>query len=99
MAVFAVSTDRPEDNKLFAEKLELPYPILSDPSTKTARAYGVLKGLPLAMRHTIYISKEGKVLLVDQQVEPATAGAEMLKHLKKLGIERRPAPASGGAPK
>jgi thioredoxin-dependent peroxiredoxin len=90
VAVFAASTDRPEDNKLFAKELELPYPILSDPSTRTARAYGVLKGLPLAMRHTIYIGKDGKVLLVDQQVDPKTAGEEMLKHLESLGIEKRP---------
>lgn len=91
MALFAVSTDRPEDNKLFAHELELPYPILSDPSTKTARAYGVLKGLPLAMRHTIYIGKDGKVLLVDQQVDPKTAGETVLKNLQALGIEKKSA--------
>lgn len=89
IALFAVSTDRPETNKAFAEKLGLTYPILSDPSTDTARAYGVLRGLPVAMRHTIYIGKDGKVLLVDTNVQPAKSAEQMMKNLDKLGIPKK----------
>ena len=89
VALFAASTNTPELNKKFAQKLQLPYPILSDPTRKTAEAYGVLKGLPVAMRHTIYISKEGKVALVDTKVKPATAGEDIARNLEKLGVTKK----------
>src|ERR1700726_4018372 len=41
VAYFTASVDTPELNKKFAESLMLDYPILSDPSTEVARAYGV----------------------------------------------------------
>lgn len=90
VALFAISVDKPEDNRTFAENLQLPYPILSDPSRATARAYGVLQGLPVAARHTIYISKDGKVLLVDNQIKTATAAQDMLQHFQELGLEKKP---------
>ena len=37
-----VSVDTPEDNKAFAEKEHADFPILADPSKKTAFAYGVI---------------------------------------------------------
>ena len=89
VALFAISVDKPEDNRSFAQNLNLPYPILSDPSRETARAYGVLKGLPVAARHTIYIGKDGKVLLVDDAIKTATAAQDMLKHFEQLGIEKK----------
>lgn len=89
VAFFAISVDQPEDNKTFAENLQLPYPILSDPSRETARAYGVLQGLPVAARHTIYIGKDGKVLLVDNQIKTVTAAQDVLRHLQELGVEKR----------
>ncbi len=89
VALFAISVDKPEDNKTFAENLSLPYPILSDPSRDTARAYGVLRGLPLAARHTIYIGKDGKVLRVDDSIKTASAAQDMLKHFEELGIEKK----------
>lgn len=89
VALFAISVDQPADNKTFAENLKLPYPILSDPSRQTAKAYGVLKGLPVAARHTIYIGKNGKVLLVDDSIQTASAAQDMLKHFQELGIEKK----------
>src|SRR5262245_17678764 len=51
VAYFTASVDRPEDNKKFAESLELDYPILSDPNREVAGAYGVIQGSsPLARR-------------------------------------------------
>ncbi|MBN9413996.1 MAG: redoxin domain-containing protein [Candidatus Eremiobacteraeota bacterium] len=89
VALFAISVDKPEDNKTFAENLKLPYPILSDPSRETAKAYGVLKGAPVSARNTIYIGKDGKVLLVDDSIKTETAAADMLKHFEQLGIEKK----------
>ena len=86
MAYFAASTDDAETNAKFAESLELDYPILSDPEKKTAAAYGVLKG-DYAARHTFYIGADGKILYIDRQVKPSTAGADVASRLAELGVE------------
>src|SRR3954463_3475432 len=41
--VIGVSVDDVDSHKKFAEKNELPFRILADPSKETARSYGVLK--------------------------------------------------------
>jgi len=52
-----------------------------------ARAYGVLAGdAEHPARHTIYIGKDGKVLLVDREVHPRSAGEDMAAHLRELGV-------------
>ena len=88
--MFAASIDDAETNKKFAESLELDYPILSDPKKDTARAYGVLKAMGLyAARNTIYISADGKILRIDTDVSPKTAGADMAAALAELEIPRK----------
>lgn len=89
MAYFAASTDDAETNRKFAESLELDYPILSDPSKETAKAYGVLSGLGFASRWTFYIGKDGNVLYVDRDVKTGTAGADVAKRLGELKVARR----------
>src|SRR5438093_1553104 len=60
VAYFTASVDAPEQNKKFAESLQLDYPILSDPDKTVATAYGVVhEGRPVAERWTFYIDKEG----------------------------------------
>ena len=85
---FAASVDKPETNRKFAQSLELPYPILSDPSCKTAKAFGVLGMLPFANRWTFYIDKEGKVALIDKAIRAASAGEDLKKHLEYLRVPR-----------
>ena len=89
VAYFAASVDDAETNKRFAESLEAGYPILSDPEKKTAAAYGVL--MPergFANRWTFYIGKDGKILLVDRDVKPPTAGQDMAAKLGELGVDK-----------
>ena len=86
MAYFAASVDDPATNRKFAESLELDYPILSDPGKETARAYGALMKVGVASRVTFYIGKDGKILLADRDVKPATAGADVARRLGELGI-------------
>ena len=89
MAYFAASVDDAETNKRFAESLEADYPILSDPDKKAAAAYGVL--MPergFANRWTFYIGKEGKILFVDREVRPATAGQDIAAKLGELGVDK-----------
>jgi peroxiredoxin Q/BCP len=87
VAFFAASVDPPETNKQFAESLGLDYPILSDPGKEVARAYGVVAGeRTTATRWTFYIGKDGKILFIDKQVSPATAGPAVVERLKALGL-------------
>jgi peroxiredoxin Q/BCP len=89
VAYFAASADDAETNRKFAESLELDYPILSDPGGEVGRAYGVLKeGGSYPARHTIYIGSDGKILYIDREVSPRTAGKDMAARLAELGVPR-----------
>jgi peroxiredoxin Q/BCP len=90
VAYFAASCDDAETNRKFAESLDLDYPILSDPGKQVAAAYGVLKG-EYAARHTIYIGTDGRILLVDRNVNPGTAGEDVAKHLVELKVAKKKA--------
>ena len=85
--LFPASVDSPETNRKFAESLELTVPILSDPETTAAKAYGVLMKEGYAARHTFYIGPDGKLLFIDRQVKPASAGEDVTKRLGALGIK------------
>ncbi len=86
-ALFAASVDDVATNKKFAESLGLDYPILSDPTKETAKALGVLNAANgLAQRWTFIIGKDGKVLAIDQAVQPSSHGAAVAGQLKSLGV-------------
>ena len=80
------STDKPEDNKGFAEKNEASFPILSDPSKEMCEAYGVMSSWGFDNRWTYYIDPEGIVVKIDKDVDPRTAGADLLADLQSLGV-------------
>lgn len=86
VSYFMASVDPIEDNIGFAKQQKADFPLLSDPSKKTAKAYGVLHMLGFASRQTIYIDKNGKVLAIDKDVKPATSAQDMAKMLAKLRI-------------
>jgi peroxiredoxin Q/BCP len=91
---FMVSVDSPEDNKAFAEKEHADFPILADPTKKTAFAYGVIPpdrppDRQFASRWTFYIGPDGKILAIDKEVKPATAGEVVVAKLKELGVPMR----------
>jgi peroxiredoxin Q/BCP len=50
-------------------------------------SYGVLK-MGFAARHTFYIGPDGKVLYVDRQVNPKTAGEDVAERLGALGVTK-----------
>jgi peroxiredoxin Q/BCP len=88
---FMASVDSLEDNIAFAESTEADFPLLSDPSKKVAKAYDVLALYGYPKRHTIYIDKQGKILMVDRDINPATSAEDMAVNLEKLGIPKREA--------
>ncbi|MFT4549304.1 MAG: peroxiredoxin Q/BCP, partial [Verrucomicrobiales bacterium] len=68
----------------------LDYPILADEKSEAAEAYGVVTKLRrFPHRHTFYISKEGKILAIDKDVNTKTAGKDIAEKLKELKIDKK----------
>ena len=90
VAYFTASCDDPATNKKYAEALKLDYPILSDPSKKTAEAYGVVHGSrQVPERWTFIIDAQGKVAHIDKEVRTKTHGADVAKKLADLGVPKK----------
>jgi thioredoxin-dependent peroxiredoxin len=86
-----ISTDTIEDNTAFAKKEGATFPLLADPTKATANAYGVMRDYGaeygrLANRWTFYIGTDGKILLIDKQVQAAQAGEGIVTKLKELKV-------------
>lgn len=86
VAYFMASVDSLEDNQGFAKETKADFPLLSDPSKKTAKAYDVLAFYGVPKRHTFYIGKDGKILFIDTQINPATSAEDMAAKLEELGV-------------
>lgn len=72
-----VSLDPQESHRAFAEKLRLPFPLLSDPDGRLHALYGVapLFGL-LRRRATFVIGRDGRVLAVERSMFGAARHVE-----------------------
>lgn len=88
VSYFMASVDPLSKNTGFAAETGADFPLLSDEDKSVARAYGVLHPLGYARRHTIYIGKDGRVLRIDTEVQPATSAEDMAATLGELGVER-----------
>ncbi len=75
-----------QGNKAFAEAYKADFPLLSDPTKKTAEAYGVLNARGMASRWTFYIGKDGTILAIDKAVKPATSAEDMAAKLGELNV-------------
>lgn len=85
-----VSLDDPEKNRQFAESLDALQVLLSDPTGKAAKDYGVSAfGGAYAKRVTIYIDAEGVVREIDDAVNVETAGQDIARKLGELGFPKR----------
>ena len=82
------SVDSPDDNRGFAEKNEASFPILSDPDKGMAEAYGVLSAMGFAKRWTFYIDAEGRIIEIDKDVNPSSAGADLVANLETLDVPK-----------
>ena len=90
VAYFMASIDPIEENIKFALDNDADFPLLSDPTKEVAKNYDVLHFSGLySKRHTIYISKEGRIEYVDTQVNPATSAEDMAAKLVELGVQKR----------
>src|SRR3954447_7309540 len=74
-------------NKAFAAAHNADFPLLGDETKKTAEAYGVLGGRPVAQRWTFYIGKDGRILAIDKTIKVATSAEDMAAKLGELKVE------------
>ena len=86
VAYFMASVDSLKDNKGFAKETEADFPLLSDPTKKTAKDYEVLAFYGVPKRHTFYIDKNGKILFIDTNINPDTSAEDMAAKLEELGV-------------
>ncbi len=73
-------------------KKEADFPILSDPTKATAKAYGVLmEQAGIANRWTFYIGKDGKIQAIDKEVgkHVQTSAEDMASKLGELGVAKK----------
>ena len=90
VAYFTASNDPADKNKKFAESLGVDYPILSDPDSSVAKAYGVLNSAgTAAQRWTFYIGADGKILHIDKAVKTESHGTDVAARLGELGVAKK----------
>jgi peroxiredoxin Q/BCP len=73
-------------NAQVVEKKEADFPLLSDPTKDTAKAYGVLNDRGVANRWTFYIDKNGKIAYIEKMVKPETSAEDMVAKLAELKV-------------
>ncbi len=92
--VLGVSKDTIPSHERFIEKFEIPFVLLSDPDTKTMRAYGAWDEKTMygkkregTIRSTVVIGPDGKVLRHWPRVRKAEDHpAEVLAFLEESGL-------------
>jgi len=86
---FMASVDPLDKNKEFAAAQNADFPLLSDPTKETAKAYGVLLPIGIAGRQTFFIGADGKIAAINRKVNPATSAEDIAAELGKLGTPKR----------
>jgi len=82
VVVIGISTDTLDAHKEFAERLRLPFHLVSDKAGTIAQAYGVADTYGLLSRDTVVIGADGAVKKVYRSVDVAKHVAEVLADLQ-----------------
>ncbi len=85
IVVLGISKDSPASHATFREKYELPFILLSDPEEKVIQAYGA-QGMLFTKRVTYVVNKEGIIVKVYPDVDPAGHAGELLKDVRALSL-------------
>lgn len=88
--VLGISADAPDTLADFAQTYALPFPLLSDPGSRTARAWGAWGEREIAgergegpLRTTIVLDEDGVVLSADYRVDASGHVADLLDALRQ----------------
>jgi peroxiredoxin Q/BCP len=90
--VVGISVDDTLSHKAFAEKYQLPFPLLSDATAEVARQYGALSDwlvMKVAKRYTFLVDPAGRIGKVYLSVDASRHSKEIVADLKVL--QGRPA--------
>lgn len=85
--VIGVSIDDSLSHRKFAEKYNLPFPLLSDAAGEVANRYGALNNflvIKLAKRYTFLINPQSKIARIYLSVDTSKHSQEIIDDLKKL---------------
>lgn len=82
--VAGCSVDTLEDQRAFAEKLTVRFPLIADPDAEIARAYGVLLDEhPVAGRRTVVIGSDGSILKTYPEAKARGHAEQVLEDLRR----------------
>lgn len=91
IAVLGISKDNVVSHKKFAEKFQLNFPLLSDESTETIKAYGAWAPKKFMgrtflgiLRKTVLINPQGKIAKTYDNVDVKTHAKQILEDIKSL---------------
>ncbi|PRP99008.1 putative peroxiredoxin bcp [Enhygromyxa salina] len=82
--VIGVSTQDNESHREFAEKHEIPFPLVADTDKRWATAFGVKLRGGYAARVSFLLDRDGKVVEVYPGVDPGVHAREVLDDAAKL---------------
>ncbi len=91
--VVGISVDSSASHAAFAQKYQLPFPLLADEKGEVAARYGALSDWLLiqwARRHTFLIDPEGRIAKAYRSVDTSKHSAEILSDLRQLRQATRP---------
>jgi len=87
--VLGVSPDKPEAQKKFQQKYELPFTLIADADKKIANSYGVIqeknmygKKVMGVARTTFIVGPDGRIKHIFRKVKPEGHADEVLEYLK-----------------
>jgi peroxiredoxin Q/BCP len=85
--VIGVSVDSVESHDSFADKYNLPFPLLADKGGEVAKRYQSLAALgpiKFAKRHSFIIDPEGKIRKIYRSVNPSRHSQQIISDLAIL---------------
>lgn len=89
--VLGISVDNQASHAKFAQKYQLPFPLLADKNGLTASKYQSLTSLgplKLAKRHTFIIGPASNIQMIYRKVDVNNHSQQILNDLKKLQAEK-----------
>ncbi len=91
--LFGVSNGTPESHKKFADKHNLPFPLIADTDKVWGTAFGVSSAMGMYQRVSFLIDKEGKIAKVYDSVDPGVHAADVLADIAAMS-PAQPGPAA-----
>jgi peroxiredoxin Q/BCP len=82
VVILGISKDSVDSHKKFADKYHLNFPILSDESKETIKAYGA--GGLFTLRKSYLVDPKGEIKKVYENVNPTNHAEEILKDVKEF---------------